>query len=263
LQLGAAVVHAAGTGFDEFDGDVPAAGGAESKRLTPLIRDRQVGFGLPPGRDAQIERDASRDRAGRIGRAERRCMIWCVRRVSMPEAPLTRRERLRRTAQLCGHCIRNLAYYRAGRNGGDLRFERRSRIHGAMNGNFLDIMVLEWLKLFVASEQHAWQNIVTDRAQFSTGLLAHLNCTDEQFTDFINEMRTYRDKFVAHLDSRRQMDIPVLDKAKDSAIYYHRYLLMHENEESPYRSDLDYDIGALYADCEAEAIEFYEDCSSR
>jgi hypothetical protein len=163
-------------------------------------------------------------------------------------------------AILCGHCIRNLAYYRTGWNGGNLRFERCNRIHGTINGNFLDTAVLEWLKLFVVTEQHAWQNIATVPAQFLTGLLAHLNCTDAQFTGFINEMRTYRDKFIAHLDARRQMDIPVMDKAKESALYYHRYLLAHENKDSPYRPDLDYDMAALYSDCEAEAIEFYKTC---
>jgi hypothetical protein len=142
----------------------------------------------------------------------------------MPEAPLTRRERLRRTAIICGHCIRNLAYYRTGWNGGNLRFERRNRIHGTINGNFLDTAVLEWLKLFVTTEQHAWQNIVTVPAQFLTGLLAHLNCTEAQLIGFINETRTYRDKFIAHLDARRQMEIPVMDMAKESVFYYHRYL---------------------------------------
>jgi hypothetical protein len=123
-------------------------------------------------------------------------------------------------------------------------------------------MVLEWLKLFAPTEQHAWQKVVTNPAQFLSGLLAHLACTEAQFNDFINEMRTYRDKFVAHLDSRRQMDIPVMNMAKESALYYHRYLLAYETEDSPYRPDLDYDMAALYADCEAEAIEFYEACSS-
>ena len=175
----------------------------------------------------------------------------------MTEEPLTRRERLRRTAHLCGHCIRNLAYYRAGRDSGNPRFKNDSRLHRTINGNFLDFMVLEWLKLFVAGEQHAWQNVVKDQAQFLSGLLTHLNCNEAQLSDFISEMRTYRDKFIAHLDARREMNIPVLDKAKESALYYHRYLLQHENEDSPYRPGLDYDITALYGDCEAEAITFY------
>jgi hypothetical protein len=47
-----------------------------------------------------------------------------------------------------------------------------------------------------------------------------------------------------------------MDMAKASALYYHRYLLERENENSPYIPGLDYDMAALYADCEAEAIEF-------
>jgi hypothetical protein len=34
------------------------------------------------------------------------------------------------------------------------------------------------------------------------------------------------------------MDIPVRDMAKASALYYHRYLLEHENENSPYTPGL-------------------------
>ena len=54
LQFRAAVVRAAHTGLDEFQGDIPAARGAIGERLPPLIKDRQVRFGLPPGRDAEV-----------------------------------------------------------------------------------------------------------------------------------------------------------------------------------------------------------------
>lgn len=181
----------------------------------------------------------------------------------MTEARQARRDQLRGAAILCGHFIRNLAYYRAGRNGGKPRFDSDSRIHRTINGNFLDIAVLEWLKLFWESQNHSWQKVATDRAKFLAGLLAHLGCEEGQFNDFVTEMRAYRDKFVAHLDKNSQMNIPVLDMAKASAIYFHGYLLRHENEGDPYKPGLDYDIAALYADCEAEAIEFYESCSSR
>jgi hypothetical protein len=63
LQFRAAVVRSAHAGFDEFYSDVPAAGGAISERLPPLVRDRQVGFRLPPGRDAKVERGTQ----GRFG----------------------------------------------------------------------------------------------------------------------------------------------------------------------------------------------------
>jgi hypothetical protein len=55
LQLGATVVRAAGSRLDEFDGDFPAAGGAVAKRLSPLVGDGEVAFGLPSRRDTQIE----------------------------------------------------------------------------------------------------------------------------------------------------------------------------------------------------------------
>ena len=58
LQFRAAVVRAAHAGLDEFYGDIPAAGGAIGERLPPLVGDRQVGFRLPPGRDAEVQRGA-------------------------------------------------------------------------------------------------------------------------------------------------------------------------------------------------------------
>ena len=63
LQFRAAVVRAAQAGLDEFDGDIPAAGRAIGERLPPLVGDRQVGFRLPPGRDAEVQRGAQ----GRFG----------------------------------------------------------------------------------------------------------------------------------------------------------------------------------------------------
>jgi hypothetical protein len=53
----------------------------------------------------------------------------------------------------------------------------------------------------------------------SCGPSAHLGCTEAHFNLFITEIRAYRDKFVAHLDSQA-MDIPVMDMAKASALYY-------------------------------------------
>jgi hypothetical protein len=54
LQLGTAVVRAARARLDKFNRDFPAASGAISERLPPLIGDRQVGFGLPAGGDAEV-----------------------------------------------------------------------------------------------------------------------------------------------------------------------------------------------------------------
>ena len=79
LQFGTAVVRAAHAGLDEFYGDIPAAGGAVSERLTPLIGDRQVGFGLPAGRNAKVQRGA-RWRFGLFGFEHgRHGVVFCFR----------------------------------------------------------------------------------------------------------------------------------------------------------------------------------------
>lgn len=45
-------------------------------------------------------------------------------------------------------------------------------------------------------------------------------------------MKSYRDKFLAHLDDENIMSIPHLDKAEKSIIHLYRYLLTHEEEEN-------------------------------
>ncbi|MBN2267384.1 MAG: hypothetical protein JW725_03535 [Candidatus Babeliaceae bacterium] len=44
-------------------------------------------------------------------------------------------------------------------------------------------------------------------------------------------MRTYRDKFVAHLDSEEVMQIPQLDIVVDTTSYLYDYLLANEEED--------------------------------
>ena len=48
------------------------------------------------------------------------------------------------------------------------------------------------------------------------------------FQDYRNEMREYRDKFVAHLDDLRVMQVPRLDNARASVEFYHAYVAGNE-----------------------------------
>jgi hypothetical protein len=41
------------------------------------------------------------------------------------------------------------------------------------------------------------------QVEVTGSLLTHLGCTEAHFNVFITEMRVYRDKFVAHLASRK------------------------------------------------------------
>lgn len=134
---------------------------------------------------------------------------------------LTAEDRVRRTAILCEHCLRNIAFYRAG-------WYRQSKIRvtrqfwiGA-NGNFMDIAVLEWCKLFADTKaQHHWSKTIANPAAFMDGLLNRLRFTEEQFARYINSVKRPRDKFIAHLDQDHVMDFPVLRPARSAVAYLH------------------------------------------
>ncbi len=142
---------------------------------------------------------------------------------------MTRRQRIRRAATLCCHCIRNIAFYYAGWRDGAPVFKGQFWV--TANGNFLDISVLEWCKLFGEKHgKHYWAKVITNVATFFDGFLKSLEMTADQWEVYIKEMRTYRDGFVAHLDSENMMQIPMLDIALQSTMYLYNYLRAHEDE---------------------------------
>ncbi|MGO8667887.1 MAG: hypothetical protein ACLQUW_06935 [Desulfobaccales bacterium] len=97
----------------------------------------------------------------------------------------------------------------------------------------MDICVLEWCKLFAEEKKgkHYWGKVITDHASFFHGLLNELGITKDDFALYIDEMRSYRDKFVAHLDLNVRMHIPKLLIAQQSASYLYDYLRSYEDEE--------------------------------
>lgn len=105
------------------------------------------------------------------------------------------------------------------------------------NSNFLDITVLEWCKLFGDERsKHYFAKVVSDPAQFRKELFAKLVVTETAFNDCIQQMRTYRDKFVAHLDELDTMQIPDLTIAKMSTVFLYEYLLTQEAEADTFHN---------------------------
>lgn len=174
---------------------------------------------------------------------------------------MTRRERLRRVVILCRNFAINLAYYRVGlkpEHSALLDFARRGNFWRVVNGNCLDIAVLEWCKLFADPDaKHHWRRIVSDPGRFNNELLSYLGIDEAAFQKEIESMRRYRDKFLAHLDSDEVMNIPVLDIPKKSVWFYHAYLVQHEAQAG----DLDglpANLDAGYVQCEKKAQAIYE-----
>ena len=142
---------------------------------------------------------------------------------------MKRRLRVRRTFLLCSHFLRNFAFYRAGRCRGQLI--RKNQFWVTVSNNCLDICVLEWCKLYAdAKGKHHWKKIVDDQAAFECQLLQCLCMTHAQYNDYIIEMRTYRDRFVAHLDEDETMIIPVLRPARRSVALLYSHIQNVESE---------------------------------
>ncbi len=159
---------------------------------------------------------------------------------------LTRRQRVRRVGILCCHYLQNCAYYYAGRDGKTLK--RKDQFSVTVNGNFMDLCTLEFCKLFAdARSKHHWRKVVTDEASFYVGLLKTVGMTPAAFDNYIESMKFYRDKYVAHLDEELGGIYPQLGPGKKAAAYLFDYLLKHEDE------------GGFLPDAGGTAAEFYSD----
>lgn len=133
-------------------------------------------------------------------------------------------ERIRRVAILCCHCLRNIAFYRAGFWRGNIRIKRQFWVNA--NGSFLDTAVLEWCKLFAERDgRHHWRKIVSNHSAFAQGLYARLGISKREFENYAKPILRYRNKFVAHLDEERVMHIPNMRLALKSSAYLYDYLL--------------------------------------
>lgn len=138
--------------------------------------------------------------------------------------PLSHGDRVHRTVSLCLHCLRNIAFYRAGFHGYKYRLRRQFWV--ALNGGFMDTAILEWCKLFSDRRgKHRWNRSVDDEAAFAQALYRCLGCTEAQFEAYIKTFRHPRNKFIAHLDDEDVMTLPRLRMARASAAFLHGYLV--------------------------------------
>ncbi len=142
---------------------------------------------------------------------------------------MLRRDRVRRALILCCHFLRNLAFYRVGWRSRECK--RRGQFWLTVNGNFLDHCVLEWCKLFADNKgKHHWRKVISKPEEFEERLLERMRITAAEFEDYIKDMRSYRDKFVAHLDAEPVMQIPRLRFARLSVAFLYDYVLANEDD---------------------------------
>lgn len=170
---------------------------------------------------------------------------------------ITRQERLQRVCIIATNFARNMAYYRATRLNGN-RILPRQNFWVNLEGNCIDIAVLEWCKMFADNGgRHSWRVIVRDAPQFQIGLLESLEDDADQFEQVIQGVRNYRDRFVAHLDNDRVMNIPVFDPLFNSTRFYFSHIVFNEmsDEERLLLGRTDFD--GYYEECLVEAATVF------
>jgi hypothetical protein len=183
----------------------------------------------------------------------------------MTQAPLDPRF-VRKLSLLCCHCVRNIAYYRVGfaNEDGTGNLKEPTQFGATVNSNMLDIAVLEWCKLFAdRSARHHWKRFVRDedeQKRFLGKVFAAARISLNEWTRYLDEVRVYRDKFVAHLDKDNMMRIPSLEAALESVFALYAYVRSSspaETFESAHLANLPNDLAAYYRACFDEGRTAY------
>jgi hypothetical protein len=114
-------------------------------------------------------------------------------------------------------------------------------------GNLLDIVVLDWCKLFGSdNEAHQpthWKNIVptSGHAAFRRKLFSHLGIEKDRWNSYWDEMKKYRDNWAAHDNAKKRkivLNFPTLEIAIESSYFYYNYVVgelmrLHQIEQRP------------------------------
>ena len=186
--------------------------------------------------------------------------------------PLSPDERRRRVVQLCCSLMRNLAFHRAGLES-EVKRNLLNPNHSQggfrlqAHGNFFDISVLDWCKLFADWKgEHHWRLVVENPDQFEGDLHRTLDVTTVEFSELIKNVKHYRDRFVAHLDKEREMLLPALDTAKGAIVFLHKRLVQQAGGCGDWLSGLptspeELDQGFAQASLEAQSV--YADALAR
>jgi hypothetical protein len=178
---------------------------------------------------------------------------------------LTRVERLRRVVILCESFTRNYAYYRAAWHDAVKHLlhadHEQASFWRQANGDFIDVAVLEWCKLFTDFKgKHCWRKVVTDPGTFEAALLSHIGKTAAEHQQLCKSMWNYRSQFVAHLDDEKVAYLPMLDGGWKAVQFYHEHVVTNEGTAADFTGHAAHpgDLAKGYAQCEAEARGIFE-----
>lgn len=117
-------------------------------------------------------------------------------------------------------------------------------------GNFLDMAVIEWCKLFGSDHlDHQpvhWKNVVPQAEQdtFRQQLLVELGMSLPEWRAYWNHLKDYRDNHAAHFNEtflapQNNPTYPDFDIALRAAFFYYRWILDHMDTDARRRYPAD------------------------
>jgi hypothetical protein len=115
----------------------------------------------------------------------------------------------------------------------DVAPEPRLNFWRVIYGNFTDMAVIEWSKLFGYDRKQPtqWRSAVpeAEHAAFQRDLVRTLGLSRQEWHDYQDEIKTYRDKRAAHhassLDTNLPSNFPRFDLALKAARFYYDWIL--------------------------------------
>ena len=163
------------------------------------------------------------------------------------------KNRPQNAALLCCHFARNFAYYSVFRQSPHLG---ETGFWLTVHGNFIDICVLEWCKLFGNKNGiYHWRRTLTDPERFCLELLNSHGINETELKRLWKEVKDYRDDFVAHSEKQETTPIPNMNIPYLLVEFYFRKLLLdfptlQTNSSLPAHFDQYYDARLKEAEVE-------------
>ena len=145
---------------------------------------------------------------------------------------------------LCCHFTRNFAYYSVSRTSTGINKEG---FWLTVHGNFFDICVLEWCKLFGnRNGTYHWEKVLNDPDSFRQKLLNTHSIDEAKLRTLWSSVKNYRDDFVAHSEAQNTTCIPSMNVPHLLVFFYYEKLLsdfpaLQKNVALPAHIDRYYD----------------------
>ena len=144
-------------------------------------------------------------------------------------------KQVKATLEALAHIVRSIAIKRVIDFNLDKNLYQNSWI--TISSNCYDLAIIEWCKIFSSKDGYICFKKATpndEKKGFEARLCKYLEIDKGGYSSYVKELKTYRDKLIAHTDSDFDTYIkqhPCLDIALKSTFFYHKYFLSYYQKD--------------------------------